>query len=515
MSDDARIGRVLVASLHQAIADVLPDRLEFYENWLTVPGLREGTIGLAPLSAVLSFLRLEGEAYNRTTARAGEYAADWTVSSMSAIERRLICALPTSSAGARGAPHRARAGALDVSRDRASRSGSGAARPRSTCAARSSARVAEATAMPLCGFYAAAIARVLHHCSRSADAEVHECRAASRGKGCRLNVEVSRRERRRTGCGSMTRACRVCCSPLGRRAASLDRRAQVPALRGRTRSGACPRRSLRERAATSRGFTGSAKPPPCSSTDGLRTRGGPARSCGRSACARSSSCTCRFPGSLSRATIIKVGQLVGAADVIVGTYRVEGDDVVRTARSIRARRRPPAARGHRARRAHRALWHLRASRRPPGPSRAASAAAGAPPPTARRVRELHQGAARREPGPQASFLEAALRESPTFDRARLALWDVRDRPGGSRRRRSTTVRAVAGRPRRLALQAQFFAGDLAIELKRYDEASACSSRSANRRAGPPTAAAAVLNNLGVAQSCAAERRRRRARPPTT
>ena len=37
MSDDARIGRVLVASLHQAIADVLPDRLEFYENWLTVP----------------------------------------------------------------------------------------------------------------------------------------------------------------------------------------------------------------------------------------------------------------------------------------------------------------------------------------------------------------------------------------------------------------------------------------------------------------------------------------------
>ncbi len=92
MSDDARIGRVLVASLHQAIGDVLPDRLEFYENWLTVPGLREGTIGLAPLSAVLSFLRLEGEAYNRTTARAGEYAADWTVSNMSALERRISSA---------------------------------------------------------------------------------------------------------------------------------------------------------------------------------------------------------------------------------------------------------------------------------------------------------------------------------------------------------------------------------------------------------------------------------------
>ena len=47
---EPRIGRFLVASLHQAIAEVLPDRLEFYENWLSVAGLREGTIGLAPFS---------------------------------------------------------------------------------------------------------------------------------------------------------------------------------------------------------------------------------------------------------------------------------------------------------------------------------------------------------------------------------------------------------------------------------------------------------------------------------
>ena len=94
-ASEPRIGRVLVASLHQAIAEALPDRLEFYENWLNAPGLREGTIGLAPLSAVLSFLRLEGEAYNRTTMLAGEYAADWTITSMSAIERRVIQMLPT------------------------------------------------------------------------------------------------------------------------------------------------------------------------------------------------------------------------------------------------------------------------------------------------------------------------------------------------------------------------------------------------------------------------------------
>ena len=49
---DAGIGRLLVASLHQGIADRLPDRLEFYENWLHPQGLRDGTIGLAPLHAV-------------------------------------------------------------------------------------------------------------------------------------------------------------------------------------------------------------------------------------------------------------------------------------------------------------------------------------------------------------------------------------------------------------------------------------------------------------------------------
>ncbi len=68
---ESGIGRVLVASLHQAIADILPTRLGFYENWLNAEGLREGTIGLAPLYAVLSFLRQEGDAYEIITARAG------------------------------------------------------------------------------------------------------------------------------------------------------------------------------------------------------------------------------------------------------------------------------------------------------------------------------------------------------------------------------------------------------------------------------------------------------------
>jgi bacteriochlorophyll 4-vinyl reductase len=91
---DAGIGRVLVASLHQGIADILPTRLAFYENWLHAEGLREGTIGLAPLYAVLSFLRQEGKAYELITTRAGEYAAEWTVASMAPAQRALIKAAP-------------------------------------------------------------------------------------------------------------------------------------------------------------------------------------------------------------------------------------------------------------------------------------------------------------------------------------------------------------------------------------------------------------------------------------
>jgi bacteriochlorophyll 4-vinyl reductase len=188
---EPRIGRVLVASLHQAIADVLPMRLEFYENWLNVAGLREGTIGLAPLSAVLSFLRSEGEAYSQITARAGDYAADWTVNSLPALERRLIRALP--------APLRVRV-ALRVTRAlvRSTYPGSRAIvhmkRGVASVDLRGSlfCEVREASVLPLCTFYAAAIVRVLHLFAVRADARVSECRAASAGsKGCVMSVVVN------------------------------------------------------------------------------------------------------------------------------------------------------------------------------------------------------------------------------------------------------------------------------------------------------------------------------------
>jgi bacteriochlorophyll 4-vinyl reductase len=187
---EPRIGRVLVASLHQAIGEVLPSRLEFYENWLNVTGLREGTIGLAPLFAVLSFLRTEGEAYQLVTARAGQYAADWTVNNLPPLERRVMRALPAGFR-TRAALRTARALVRDTYPG--SRAVVRVRRGVASIDLRGSlfCEVRETSILPLCGFYASAFARVLQLFSLAADASVNECRAAGGRKGCVLSLVVN------------------------------------------------------------------------------------------------------------------------------------------------------------------------------------------------------------------------------------------------------------------------------------------------------------------------------------
>lgn len=187
---EARIGRVLVASLHQAIADLLPTRLEFYENWLNVAGLREGTIGLAPLTAVLSFLRSEGHAYGLITQRAGEYAAAWTYENVPAFERKIIHSLP---AGLRARAALRTARALVRSTYPSSRAITRVKRGQVTIDLRGSlfCEVREASGEPLCGFYASAIAGVLKLFDVTADARVNECRASGAARGCQLSLTLS------------------------------------------------------------------------------------------------------------------------------------------------------------------------------------------------------------------------------------------------------------------------------------------------------------------------------------
>jgi bacteriochlorophyll 4-vinyl reductase len=185
---EAGVGRVLVASLHQAIADLLPTRLAFYENWLNAEGLREGTIGLAPLYAVLSFLRQEGDAYRLITARAGEYAAEWTVESMRPLRRSLIKASPawlrhrTLLRMARALVRESYQGSRAISRLR---------RGNASVDLRASVfcTVREPVPSPLCGFYAAAFTRLMVLFDVGAQIEVVACRGTGK-TSCVLNVAL-------------------------------------------------------------------------------------------------------------------------------------------------------------------------------------------------------------------------------------------------------------------------------------------------------------------------------------
>jgi hypothetical protein len=92
---DAGIGRLLIASLHQGIADVSPMRLDFYENWLSPTGLSDGRMGLAPLGAVLSFLNREEPPADRAIpARAGVWAAEWAFDATSGFRKGLLKRMP-------------------------------------------------------------------------------------------------------------------------------------------------------------------------------------------------------------------------------------------------------------------------------------------------------------------------------------------------------------------------------------------------------------------------------------
>jgi hypothetical protein len=185
---EGQLGRLLPACLHEAIADVLPQRLEFYEEWLHPDDLRDGRIGVAPISAVVGFLRTEGPGYDAVMARAGALAAEWTMASMPLLQRRVGGALPR--------PLRAHF-ALRVAR-RIIR-GIFSATVASTRLRRGSARVRVAPSLfcavrerhvsPLCGFYAALVRETLRGFQIDASVRIESC-VATGGTSCVVAVEL-------------------------------------------------------------------------------------------------------------------------------------------------------------------------------------------------------------------------------------------------------------------------------------------------------------------------------------
>jgi hypothetical protein len=185
---EARIGRLLPACLHQAISDLLPDRLEYYEEWLDPDAMRDGTIGPAPMTAVLSFLRSEHGSYDDVMDRAGVLAAEWTCAALPAVQRALAARLPRMLRARLALTVVRRIVREIVPASRASsRLKRGQARLDVTASAFCAVRSQQPT--PLCRFYAAALVEVLRLYGLDANATIAQCRATG-GASCVIDVAI-------------------------------------------------------------------------------------------------------------------------------------------------------------------------------------------------------------------------------------------------------------------------------------------------------------------------------------
>lgn len=197
--------------------------------------------------------------------------------------------------------------------------------------------------------------------------------------------------------------------------------------------------------------------------------------------------------ALTDATVIRIGQIVGASQVVVGSLQLDGDTLVVRARSI-------ALEAGRIR--------TNVTERGPVPELFATferIARRIAPPSVRTSEDVERehppvvafenyikGLLADTPATAINYLTAALAAHPPFARARLALWDVYAEQG-DHERALAAVQAVQA-DSRFARRASFLAGLSQLQLRRYDDAFATYQALAEQS---PTAR--VFNNLGVVQ----------------
>jgi Flp pilus assembly protein TadD len=193
---------------------------------------------------------------------------------------------------------------------------------------------------------------------------------------------------------------------------------------------------------------------------------------------------------LTQATVIKVGQIVGAAQVIVG--RVEVDDGTLTVRARRIRTDVGRAEPEVTERGPIQDLFAIAGR---VANRLVSGGAEAPSvhrPSLQAFEQYVKGLIAEQPTAQATFLEAALKLDPSYDAARLALWDVRTAQGDHAAALAAVQPVKADAPD--GRRARFLAAVSLLQLRQFDDAFAALQGLLKDRQD-----AAIYNNLGVLQ----------------
>jgi Tfp pilus assembly protein PilF len=195
--------------------------------------------------------------------------------------------------------------------------------------------------------------------------------------------------------------------------------------------------------------------------------------------------------TLSHATVIRVGQLVGATEVIVGRLELSGDELTVRARKITldsGRMQPEMV--ERARLHDLFPLFERVSRAlVPGLS---STSTRSPQPPLQAFEQFIKGLLAESPAMQLKFLEGALKIHPRYDRAQLAIWDVQNGQGEHAKALLAATAVAESSP--IARRAGHSAALSLIALKRYDEAFVTLKRLQDAEGS-----SVLLNNLGVVQ----------------
>jgi len=197
--------------------------------------------------------------------------------------------------------------------------------------------------------------------------------------------------------------------------------------------------------------------------------------------------------ALTDATVIRIGQLVGAAQVVVGSLEVDNEILTVRARSIALEpgRVQTSAVEHGAIGDLFSIFDRMARQIAPGATKIAGDAATQHPPLPV-FEDYVKGLLAETPATAIRYLNAALKGQPTFDRARLALWDVYDEQGDHERALEAVRSVDQASP--FARRARFRAALSHLNLKQYDEAFAGFKALADSQPD-----ASVLNDMGVVQ----------------
>jgi tetratricopeptide (TPR) repeat protein/TolB-like protein len=193
---------------------------------------------------------------------------------------------------------------------------------------------------------------------------------------------------------------------------------------------------------------------------------------------------------LSRATVIKVGELVGATQVVVGAVEVEGDAITIRAQPIRI----DVGRGDSEVVEHGNLRDLFALAQKVARRAVPGGGSGTPtlPASLQAFEQYMKGLLAERPASQVSFLEAALKLDPRYDAARFALWEVRTAQGDYAAALAA-IRGVGADSPALR-RARFLSAVSLMALKQNDEAFAVLKALQDTDPDP-----AILNNLGIVQ----------------